>query len=507
MTFPNRTPRMKRRDWLRLSVGGALALPAFAAEDIPAHPSRLEFAPLKYDPPESDQYRHELPNGAVAYLVEDHELPLIGVGLTVRVGGYMTGDDEVGLASFTGSQMRSGGTTSISARDFDEEAAFLATQIGSSIGSTSGSASVNTLTKNLERSLEMFFDMLKNPGFDAQRLELSRAQALQSMERRNDNTGGIAGREWRRLMRSPEFFTARSSTKATIEGVSIEKMQALHQAYYRPENFIFAVAGDFDTDDMLKRLGEAMKMDWPGGNDVASIPKPSHTPKPGVFMVHKEDPNLNQAQVRIGHLGIERSNPDHIAVGVMNDILGGSGFTSRITTRVRSDEGLAYSARSAFPAGTYYPGAFTASFQSQNPRCAQAASIVLEEMRRIREEKVTAEELETSKNSAIEVFPRYFATAGQVAGTFAGDEYTKREKGYWTNYRDRISDVTIDDVLRVAQKYLKPEAVAILAVGNTDEVLAGNPDKPEYDFKKLDGDGKIEMIPLPDPLTMEYPEG
>jgi predicted Zn-dependent peptidase len=223
-------------------------------------------------------------------------------------------------------------------------------------------------------------------------------------------------------------------------------------------------------------------------------------------MVDKVDENLNQAQVRIGHGGIALSNPDHIAVSVMNYILGGGSFVSRIMSRVRSDEGLAYSASSNFSPGTYYPGLFTAAFQSENGRCAQAATIVLEEMRKIREEKISAEELELSQNYNIEVFPRFFATAGQIAGTFASDEYTGREEGYWQNYRDRIAGVTADEVQRVAQKYLKPEQAVILAVGATDAVKAGNPDEPDYSFQSLDGDGTIEMIPLPDPLTMVYPE-
>ncbi len=208
----------------------------------------------------------------------------------------------------------------------------------------------------------------------------------------------------------------------------------------------------------------------------------------------------------MGHLGIERSNPDHIAVSVMNYILGGGGFSSRIMSRVRSDEGLAYSAGSQFPAGTYYPGTFVAYFQSQNPRCAQAATLVIEEIERIREQKVSDADLAMAKSYMTEIFPRYFATAGQIAGTFAGDEYTGREKDYWKNYRSRVAAVTADDVLRVAKEYLHPDKLVILGVGDVDAMLAGNPDKPEFSFEKLAGDAGIERLPLPDPLTMEYPE-
>jgi predicted Zn-dependent peptidase len=215
---------------------------------------------------------------------------------------------------------------------------------------------------------------------------------------------------------------------------------------------------------------------------------------------------VNQSRIQMGHLGIERSNPDHIAVSVMNYILGGGGFISRITQRVRSDEGLAYSAGSSFRAGTYYPGTFTAGFQSQNPRCAQATGIVLEEVRRMREERVTQEELDVAKNSVIEVFPRFFATAGQIASTFANDEFTKREPGYWDKYRGRVAAVTPDEILRVSQKYLHPERLVILGVGDVSEMLAGNPAEPGYKFSDYAGEAGIERIPLPDPLTLVYPK-
>ena len=499
--------RMKRREWLKLAAGSALVPGSlFGAErDIPAHPSQLEYAGLDFEPPHSDEHRHELPRGAAAYLVEDHQLPLIRLGVTVRTGGYLVPDEHLGLAAMTGSQMRAGGTESMSAREFDEEAAFLAAEIHSRVGGTSARAGLDCLKQNLEPSLAMFFDMLRNPAFDPERLELSRQRSLQGMQRRNDRTDGIEGREFGRLMRGDNHFSAKSTTKATIEAVTPELMRAFHARYYHPSSLIFAAAGDFDSKDLVKRLGDALNEGWPSEKpEVPEVPAPEFRPVPGLAMVDK--PDVNQSRVSIGHLGIQRDNPDHIAVMIMNSILGGGGFTSRIMTRVRSDEGLAYSAGSSFRAGTYYPGVFRASFQSKNSSCAHATAIVIEEIERIRDEKVSQLELDTAKNYNIGIFPRFFATASMVAGTFADDEYTDREKGYWRQYRERLASVTIDDVLSVAQKYLRPEDAAILAVGNVEEMLAGNPDKPQYKFEKFAGDGGIRRIPLPDPMTMDYPK-
>ena len=186
---------------------GALVLGANAgAQTIPAHPSDLTYELLDFTPPTAVEHRRELSNGIVVFVVEDHELPLVSVGVTVRTGAWLDPPDKIGLAGLTGSQMRAGGTTTMSAADFDEEAAFLAAQIGSNIGATSGGASMNCLTRDLDACLDLFFDMLRHPGFDEERLALAKRQAVQQMERRNDATGSIERREWQRLMRGDAHF-------------------------------------------------------------------------------------------------------------------------------------------------------------------------------------------------------------------------------------------------------------------------------------------------------------
>jgi zinc protease len=472
---------------------------------IPARPEELKYSTLTYAPPKRASYRHVLSNGVVAYLVEDHDLPLINISTLVRTGKYLEPRGKEGLASLTGSQIRSGGTTSKSAEQFDEAADFLAAQMGSFIGDTQANANLNCLSKEIDKGLALFFDMLKNPGFQQDRLTLAKSQILQQMERRNDRTEGIEDREWDRLMRGDDFFTNRESTKSSIESITREDLMAFHKKYYNPGGFLFAVSGDFKTSDMIAKLESAMQ-GWESSKEpVPEVPKPSHTPVAGVYSVHKAD--VNQGRASIGHLGVMRDNPDSFALDIMNDILGGGGFTSRIVSRVRSDEGLAYSAGSGFGFGIYYPGVFRANFQSKSPTVAQATAIILEEIEKIRTVPVSKEELDTAVNQAIEVFPRFFATAGQIAGTFVQDEYTKRPEDYWDKYRDRIKAVTADDVLRVAKQYLHPDQLVILVVGNIDDILKGDPDKPQYSMSKAAKGAQIQRIPLPDPLTMTYPKG
>jgi predicted Zn-dependent peptidase len=471
--------------------------------NIPAHPRELKYTPLSYTPPKREQYRHTLSNGTVVYLVEDHDLPLVNVSTIVRTGAFIDPQGKAGLATLTGSQMRTGGTASKTAEEFDEAADFLAANISNSIGATQGNANLNLLSKDVDQGLALYFDMLKNPRFQEDRIKLAKSQLLQNMERRNDRTDVIENREWSRLMYGANHFSTKEATKSSIESITREDMIAFHQRYYNPAGFIFAVSGDFNTKEMLDKLEAAMK-GWPVNKQaVPDVPKPTTVPVAGVYVVNK--PDVNQGRVSIGHTGALRDNPDSYAIEIMNDILGGGGFTSRIMSRVRSDEGLAYSAGSDFGLGVYYPGYFRAAFQSKNPSTSQAIDIVMEEINRLRTSKVTAEELETSKNSAIEFFPRIFATAAQIAGTFAQDEYTKRPADYWTTYRDRIRAVTVEDVQRVAQKYLQPDKLVVLVVGNIDEITKGNPDRPEHSLLKIAKDGQIRRIPLPDPLTLVYP--
>jgi zinc protease len=231
---------------------------------------------------------------------------------------------------------------------------------------------------------------------------------------------------------------------------------------------------------------------------VADPPVPEHVLAPGLYHIPKDIP---QGKVAIGMRSITRDDPDAIALDVLNDILGGGGFTSRIMRSVRSNEGLAYSASSRLSPRVDYPGEFRAGFESKNPTVALAIKIIMQQITDVRDELVTEEELETAKQSLIETFPRVFESKPQMLSVFVSDEWTDRPEGYWQSYRERVQAVTREDVQRVAREHLDPEQMAILVVGNWEEVAAGDLDgrATMADFF----DGEVTHLPLRDPLTLE----
>jgi zinc protease len=321
------------------------------------------------------------------------------------------------------------------------------------------------------------------------------------MKQRNDDSSSIEGRERSYLAYGEDFFLNHQPTQASVEAITRADLEAFQQKWFNPANFVLAVSGDFDRAYMIERLNKLFA-NWPHpGEKAPPVPTQATLAKPGVYLVDKD---VNQGRVGIMLPGVLRDNPDFLAISVMNDILGGGGFTSRIVNRVRSDEGLAYSAGSAFPGGVYYTPPFTAAFQTKSATVPYASAIVIEEMKRIASTPVEDKEIETTKNGMIDRFPRQFATKGQIAGVFANDEFSGRyakNPDYWKTYRSRVAALTKADVQRVAQKYLAPDNVVILVVGKEADILKGSADHP-VTLKSLGGD-RYTKLPLRDPMTLK----
>ena len=502
-------------------LAALLALPAthpapVSAADIPARPEQLTFPPLTFDPPKAADYRATLSNGAVAYLVPDRELPLITVHVLMRIGPDLDPAGKEGLVATMVNQLTRGGTSTRTATQLEDRVAFLGAQLesgtggggggffggGIPIGGSESRATLNLLSKDIDEGLALLVDCLKHPVFQEDRLTLRKDQLLQSMKQRNDESANIEEREFGFLMRGEGHWTNRHTTEASVKGLTRDDLAALHQRYLGPKNFIFAVSGDFDRATMVKKLEQAFAR-WPTTGERPAAPAPpAAAAAAGWFMVEKA---VNQGRVSVGIRGIQRDDPDLYALRVMNDILGGGGFTSRLVNRIRSDEGLAYQVGTRLGEGVYYAEPWRLVYQSKVRSVAYAMQIALIEVAKIRDSLVTTEELETSRNGFVEAFPTQFATAGAIAGQLAADELTGRyakNPTYWADYRTKMRAVTVQDVQRAARRLLDPAKMTYLMVGDTKEISLGD---PKHESAKLAGmaGGEPKHLPLRDPMTMK----
>lgn len=481
---------------LCMPCGGSMVA---GAGEIPPRPEQIEFAPMQFEPPDPAAYRHELSNGVAVYLAPSQEFPLINLAFTFRGGSYLDPADGAGLADATGAMMRRGGAGALSAQELDEELDFLAAQASVSCGDVFSSATLNCLKSNLDQSLALFMSVLREPRFQPDRLEVYKGEVIERLKQRNDDADPILRREWSALLYGREHFEARQPRRASIESIAVDNLRAMHQRIFHPArgHLVIAVTGDFEPQEMLSRLEKALA-GWKAGQPAPPPPAPQATFAPGVYHVEKDIP---QGKVYVGLRGIQRDDPDYFPVLIMNHILGGGGFTSRITTRVRSDEGLAYSAGSTMIPRIYYPGEIRAGFQSKNPTVALAIRIILDEIERLRNEPVSREELQVAQNSFIETFPRTFESKAGMLAVFVNDELTNRPADFWKNYRQNIRAVTVDEVKRVAQKHLAPASMAIFVVGRWDQIEPGDL-QGRAKMNEFFG-GQVTHLPLRDPLTLE----
>ncbi len=514
--FPGRTVAIA--PLLAAAAAVALAATSALAADtaLPSHPDQLKYPPLKYQPPRAADYRVKLANGMVAYLVSDRSIPLVTVHVLMRIGPDLDPPGKEGLAAGTVYLLTRSGTKARSAKALEDRLAYLGAQLESQIGGGGGGpfgggapslgpaearASINLLSKDVEEGLALLVDCLKNAAFEGDRLKLHKDQALQAIKQRNDDSGSIENYQWSFLTSGDDHWSTRYTTAASIQSITREDLAAFQHRYIGPKNFILAVAGDFDRAAMVKRLEKAFEK-WPVAGERPGPPAaPSQAPSHGWFLVEKD---VNQGRVSIGLPGLQREDPDIYAARIMNDILGGSTFTSHLGNRIRSDEGLAYQVASRLGGGVYYAEPWRLVYQSKVRSVAYATQIALAEIQKMRDSLVTPEELEVSKNGFIEAFPAQFGTAPAIAGLLAVEELTgryQRDPSFFANYRDKLGAITAEDVRRVARRLLDPAKLVVLMVGNTSEMMLGDP-KHDARIALLAG-GPPARLPLRDPMTMK----
>jgi len=469
---------MRSRDLLLLITLLLSLLAGCATPTKTVDPRALTYAPLKFSIPKSDQVT--LKNGMKVYLLEDHELPIVNMTALITAGSIYDPPEMTALAGITGELLRSGGTQSLKPDALDAELEFMASAIESSISEDMGTLTMNSLTKNLDRTLELYADVLMRPGFEQSRIDLAKNSAIDSIRRQNDDPKGIAGREFKRAI----YENHPLGRVATIESVNLINRQAmidLHSKYFTPKGMILAVSGDFNRQALLAKL-EQLFGDWqPAEPQLSTVKTPELNPAKQVLLAKKQ---VSQSVIRMGHLGLEKNNPDQYAVRVMDYILGG-GFTSRLMQQIRSDRGLAYNAGSRYDIGRRFPGIFQAQTETKAESTVEVITLINDIISGMTKELVSEEELKQAKESIINSFIFGFARADYIVTQQARLDYYDFPAGYLENFRENIAKVSREDVLRAARKYLHPEALIILVVG----------DDKKFD-QPLSTVGKVQEIKL-----------
>jgi predicted Zn-dependent peptidase len=428
----------------------------------------LKFKPLEFKPPVVD--RVELANGMILFLVEDHELPIVNISAMIRTGSVYEPADKVGLAELTGSVMRTGGTKSRTAEEINKDLEFMASTVETGIGEDSGSASLFTLKKNLDKSLEIFADVLMNPIFDKGRFELAKARALEAIRRRDDSPQGIANREFQKLIYGKAHPMSRTAEVETVNNITREDLIEFHKKYVHPNTIMLGVTGDFNKTEMIEKIEkvfvgwEKIKVDYP---EVQSV---DTSVKNAIGLFNKD---INQTNLILGHIGTKITNPDYPAIRLLDEILGGGGFTSRLYKRVRNDEGLAYGIWSIFEAGLRDYGIFQIVLQTKTESTREAIDAVIEEVKRLTQTEVSDEELQMAKDQYMNSFVFRFDTRGKIVQRKMLYEYYGLPADFLETFRDKLMNVTKGDIFRVAKQYLHPDNLVIMAVGNQGKIEQG----------------------------------
>lgn len=409
--------------------------------------------------------RFELPNGMVVYLVEDHELPTISVQATIRTGSRWEPAEKTGLSSITGSVMRTGGSVSRNGDQLDEELDRLGATVETGIGEDSGRAFVSVLKEDIDKGINILADILQHPAFPQDKIDLAKIQQRDSIARRNDNPHGIFYREFNKIIYGKDSPYTHQTEYATIEAITRDDLVAFHKRFFQPENVILGAWGDFKAAEMRARIEKAFGGWERGGQPKPAVPEVDAAARnrAGFYSARKDD--MQQAWVIMGMLGGKRNDPDFYALSVMNEVLGG-GFSSRLFSNVRSEQGLAYAVFSNWGADWDHPGTFTAAGSSKPETTIKIYKSIRGEIEGIAQKGVTDDELARAKDGILKGFAFEFDSTGKIVGRMMTYEYFGYPKDYLQQYRAKIDKVTKADVARVAGQYLKPEQFAVLFVGN-----------------------------------------
>jgi zinc protease len=409
--------------------------------------------------------RIELSNGMVIFLQEDHELPLIDGTARIRGGSSNEPPAKVGLVDIFGEVWRTGGTKTQTGDQLDDFLEVRAAKVETSGGPDSTSISWSCLKGDFDDVFKVFADLLQNPEFRSDKLDLAQKQADDSISRRNDQVGQIAARESAKLAYGPDNPYVREAEYATIAAIARQDLLDWHHTYVHPNRIILGVSGDFDSAAMEAKLRAAFDS-WPKGPDLPKSEIDYHSAQPGYYLIPKED--VNQSNIHMVALGTTRNNPDYYAINVFNEAFGG-GFSSRLFNDIRTKRGLAYHVGGAIGANFGHPGILQFTLGTKSQSTIESIQALDEDIDNLSRNPITDDEIKQAKDAILNAFIFRLDSPDKVLAERMTYEFYGYPSDWLDKYPAEIQKVTAADVNRVAAKYVHRDQLAVLVVGNTKE--------------------------------------
>jgi zinc protease len=452
--------------WVLAGVCALAQAPSPKPRVVPSHKT-LAIPPLKpVTVPKPESFT--LSNGMKVFLLAHHELPVISGFALVRTGNLFDPPDKRGLAEITGSVLRSGGTRNRSGDEMDELLENMAASVESSISESRGSVTFSCLKENAPEVMAIFRAFLTEAEFRQDKLDLAKTQLHSAIARRNDDPGGIAGREFANIIYGRDNPFGWTVEHEHVQRIGRDDLVAFYKRYFFPANITLAVYGDFETATMKAEL-EKLFGGWTYQQPpVPAFPEWKNAAAPGIYVADRED--VPQTFLKIGHSGGLLRDQDYPALQVAASILGG-GFTSRLVHRVRTQLGYAYDIGAGWGAGYLTPGLFEISGGTKSQTTVETIEAVREELNKLRSGEVTAAELKTARDAVLNSFVFFFDTPSKTLNRMVSYDYYGYPPDFIFQYQKAVEGVTRADVLRVAKEYLIPEKLTIVAVGDVKQMV------------------------------------
>jgi len=409
-----------------------------------------------------------LSNGVKVLHVERQNLPVVTMSILVKASPRDEEPSKAGLAWMT-ARLLTDGTTTKKGPEISEEIEYLGASLGTSVSSDFTLMTYSSLKKDVVAGFALASDVLLNPIFSEDELARKKTVAKGALQQREEDPQYVAGKRFLCEVFGSQHPYGRvtEGEAATIDAITRADIVAFYTRMYRPDTLVISLVGDLSGTEartLMERFFGGWKARGTAGGQRPSVPAVQPLAKKVLI-----DRDVTQATIVLGHTGISRTNPDFYAAQVMNYILGGGGFSSRLMQVVRDKMGLAYSISSSFAAHEGL-GTFSVEVQTKNVSAQTVVAEIDRQMRRMRTEPVSDAELQDAKAYLTGSFPRRLETSKKIVDLVAVADFFGISKNYVQNYLSAVQRVTKEDVLRVAQKYLHPDQAVLVILGKEAEI-------------------------------------